>query len=186
MRYAEPKLKMMGVDAIRSSTPTACKEKMKHLFKIIMNGTEDDVITYIDDFRKEFMTLGAEEIFFPRSVRGLEKYHDAAHLHKKGAPVHVKAALLYNKLLKDHKLVNDYPTIKDGEKIKFAYLKKQNTTGGEVIGILNQLPKEFELQEFIDYDKMFSKSFVEPMRVILDAVGWQTEHIASLESFFGN
>ena len=186
VRYEEPKLKMMGIDAIRSSTPTACKDKMKHILKIIMNGTEDDVITYIGDFRKEFMTLGAEEIFFPRSVRGLEKYFDAAHLHTKGAPIHVKASLLYNKLLKDHKLVNDYPTIKDGEKIKFAYLKKQNTTGGESIAILNQLPKEFELQEYIDYDKMFEKSFIEPMRVILNAVGWQTEHIASLESFFGN
>jgi DNA polymerase elongation subunit (family B) len=186
VRYEEPKLKMMGVEAIRSSTPTACKEKMKHLFKIIMNGTEDDVITYIDDFRKEFMTLGAEEIFFPRSVRGLEKYHDAAHLHKKGAPIHVKAALLYNKLLKDHKLVNDYPTIKDGEKIKFAYLKKQNTTGGESIAILNQLPHEFGIQEYIDYDKMFEKSFTEPMTNIMDAVGWKMKHIATLESFFGN
>ena len=186
VRYEEPKLKMMGIEAIRSSTPSACKEKMKNIFKIIMNGTEDDVITYIDDFRKEFMTLGAEEIFFPRSVRGLEKYHDSAHLYKKGSPVHVKAALLYNKLLKDKKLTNDYPVIKDGEKIKFAYLKKQNIVGGDAIGIMNQLPPELELEDYIDYDKMFEKSFVEPMRVILDAVGWQTEKVSTLESFFGS
>ena len=186
VRYEEPKLKMMGIEAIRSSTPSACKDKMKDIFKIIMNGTEDDVITYIDDFRKEFMTLGAEEIFFPRSVRGLEKYHDSAHLYKKGSPVHVKAALLYNKLLKDKKLTNDYPVIKDGEKIKFAYLKKQNIVGGDAIGIMNQLPPELELEDYIDYDKMFEKSFVEPMRVILDAVGWQTEKVSTLESFFGS
>ena len=186
VRYEEPKLKMMGIEAIRSSTPSACKEKMKNIFKIIMNGTEDDVITYIDDFRKEFMTLGAEEIFFPRSVRGLEKYHDSAHLYKKGSPVHVKAALLYNKLLKDKKLTNDYPVIKDGEKIKFAYLKKQNIVGGDAIGIMNQLPPELELEDYIDYDKMFEKSFVEPMKVILDAVGWQTEKVSDLSSFFGN
>ena len=186
VRYEEPKLKMMGIEAIRSSTPSACKDKMKDIFKIIMNGTEDDVITYIDDFRKEFMTLGAEEIFFPRSVRGLEKYHDSAHLYKKGSPVHVKAALLYNKLLKDKKLTNDYPVIKDGEKIKFAYLKKQNIVGGDAIGIMNQLPPELELEDYIDYDKMFEKSFVEPMKVILDAVGWQTEKVSDLSSFFGN
>ena len=186
VRYEEPKLKMMGIEAIRSSTPSACKEKMKNIFKIIMNGTEDDVITYIDDFRKEFMTLDAEEIFFPRSVRGLEKYHDSAHLYKKGSPVHVKAALLYNKLLKDKKLTNDYPVIKDGEKIKFAYLKKQNIVGGDAIGIMNQLPPELELEDYIDYDKMFEKSFVEPMKVILDAVGWQTEKVSDLSSFFGN
>ncbi len=186
VRYEEPKLKMMGIEAIRSSTPSACKDKMKHIFKIIMNGTEDDVITYIDDFRKEFMTLGAEEIFFPRSVRGLEKYHDSANLYKKGSPVHVKAALLYNKLLKDKKLTNDYPVIKDGEKIKFAYLKKQNMVGGDAIGIMNQLPPELELEAYIDYDKMFEKSFVEPMRTILDAVGWHTEKVSTLESFFGS
>ena len=186
VRYEEPKLKMMGIEAIRSSTPSACKDKMKDIFKIIMNGTEDDVITYIDDFRKEFMTLGAEEIFFPRSVRGLEKYHDSAHLYKKGSPVHVKAALLYNKLLKDKKLTNDYPVIKDGEKIKFAYLKKQNIVGGDAIGVMNQLPPELELEDYIDYDKMFEKSFVEPMKVILDAVGWQTEKVSDLSSFFGN
>ena len=186
VRYEEPKLKMMGIEAIRSSTPSACKEKMKNIFKIIMNGTEDDVITYIDDFRKEFMTLGAEEIFFPRSVRGLDKYHASAHLYKKGSPVHVKAALLYNKLLKDKKLTNDYPVIKDGEKIKFAYLKKQNIVGGDAIGIMNQLPPELELEDYIDYDKMFEKSFVDPMRVILDAVGWPTEKVSTLESFFGS
>ena len=108
------------------------------------------------------------------------------HLYKKGSPVHVKAALLYNKLLKDKKLTNDYPVIKDGEKIKFAYLKKQNIVGGDAIGIMNQLPPELELEDYIDYDKMFEKSFVEPMRVILDAVGWQTEKVSTLESFFGS
>ena len=185
VRYEEPQLKIMGIEAIRSSTPAACKEKMKDIFKIIMNGTEDDAIQYIDDFREEFKSLSAEDIFFPRSVRGMKKYHDAAHLYIKGTPIHVKGALLYNKLLKDHKLLGDYPVIKDGEKIKFAYLKKQNTVGGEVIAIPNQLPSEFELQDYIDYDKQFSKSFIEPMSSVMNAVGWQTERVSTLEDFFG-
>ena len=184
VRYKEPQLKIMGIEAIRSSTPAACKQKMKDIFKIIMNGTEEDAIQYIDDFREEFKTLSAEDIFFPRSVRGMKKYHDAAHLYIKGTPIHVKGALLYNKLLKDHKLLGDYPVIQDGEKIKFAYLKKQNTVGGEVIAIPNQLPSEFKLQEYIDYDKQFSKSFIEPMSSVMNAVGWQTERISSLEDFF--
>ena len=185
VRYKEPQLKIMGIEAIRSSTPSACKQKMKDIFKIIMNGTEDDAIQYIDEFREEFKTLSAEDIFFPRSVRGMKKYHDAAHLYIKGTPIHVKGALLYNKLLKDHKLLGDYPVIKDGEKIKFAYLKKQNTVGGEVIAIPNQLPSEFELQDYIDYDKQFSKSFIEPMSSVMNAVGWQTEKVSTLEDFFG-
>ncbi len=186
VRYEEPQLKIMGIEAIRSSTPAACKQKMKDIFKIIMNGTEEDAIQYIDDFREEFKTLSAEDIFFPRSVRGIEKYHDAAQLYKKGTPIHVKGALLYNKLLRDNKLLGSYPLIQDGEKIKFAYLKKQNTVGGEVIAIPNQLPSEFELQDYIDYDKQFEKSFIEPMSSVMNAVGWQTEHISDLSDFFGS
>ncbi len=185
VRYEEPQLKIMGIEAIRSSTPAACKDKMKHIFKIIMNGTENDAINYIDEFKKEFQSLNAEDIFFPRSVRGIKKYHDAAQLYKKGTPIHVKGALLYNKLLKDKKLLNSYPTIKDGEKIKFAYLKKQNTTGGEVIAIMNQLPPELDLQQYIDYDKQFEKAFIEPMSSVMNAVGWKTAHISTLEDFFG-
>ena len=185
VRYEEPQLKIMGIEAIRSSTPAACKDKMKHIFKIIMNGTEDDAINYIDEFRKEFRTLDAEDIFFPRSVRGITKYHDAAQLYIKGTPIHVKGALIYNKLLKDKKLLNLYPTIKDGEKIKFAYLKKPNPVGDSVIAILNNLPKEFDLKDYIDYDLQFNKAFIEPMASVMNSVGWKTEHISTLEDFFG-
>ena len=185
IRYDEPQLKVMGIESVRSSTPAACKEKMKGIFKIIMNGTEEDAINYIDEFREEFRALKAEDIFFPRSVRGITKYHDAAQLYIKGSPIHVKGALLYNKLLKDKKLTNDYPLIQDGEKIKFAYLKKPNTTGGEVIAILNRLPPELQLEQYIDYDKMFQKSFIDPMSTVMSAIGWQTEHISDLSEFFG-
>jgi len=185
VRYDEPQLKIMGIEAIRSSTPSACKDKMKHIFKIIMNGTEDDAINYIENFKEEFSTLAAEDIFFPRSVRGLSKYHDASQLYIKGTPIHVKGALIYNKLLKDKKLLQSYPTIKDGEKIKFAYLKKPNPVGDTVIAILNNLPDEFDLKEYIDYDLQFSKAFIEPMSSVMNSVGWKTEHISTLEDFFG-
>ena len=185
VRYEEPQLKIMGIEAIRSSTPAACKQKMKDIFKIIMNGTENDAIDYIDKFREEFSTLDAEDIFFPRSVRGISKYHDAAHLYKKGTPIHVKGALIYNKLLKEKELLHSYPTIKDGEKIKFAYLKKPNPVGDTVIAILNNLPEEFDLKDYIDYDLQFNKAFIEPMASVMNSVGWKTEHVSTLEDFFG-
>ena len=185
VRYEEPQLKIMGIEAIRSSTPAACKQKMKDIFKIIMNGTENDAIDYIDKFREEFSTLDAEDIFFPRSIRGISKYHDAAHLYKKGTPIHVKGALIYNKLLKEKELLHSYPTIKDGEKIKFAYLKKPNPVGDTVIAILNNLPEEFDLKDYIDYDLQFNKAFIEPMASVMNSVGWKTEHVSTLEDFFG-
>ncbi len=185
VRYEKPQLKVMGIESVRSSTPAACKEKMKGIFDIIMNGTEEDAINYIDKFREEFRTLKAEDIFFPRSVRGISKYYDAAQLYIKGSPIHVKGALIYNKLLKDKKLLNSYPTIKDGEKIKFAYLKKPNPVGDTVIAILNTLPEEFGLEKYIDYDLQFQKSFIEPMSSVMGAVGWNTEHISDLSEFFG-
>jgi DNA polymerase elongation subunit (family B) len=185
VRYEEPQLKIMGIEAIRSSTPAACKQKMKDIFKIIMNGTENDAIDYIDKFREEFSTLDAEDIFFPRSVRGISKYHDAAHLYKKGTPIHVKGALIYNKLLKEKELLHSYPTIKDGEKIKFAYLKKPNPVGDTVIAILNNLPEEFDLKDYIDYDLQFNKAFIEPMASVMNSVGWKTEHVSDLSEFFG-
>jgi hypothetical protein len=185
VRYEEPQLKIMGIEAIRSSTPAACKQKMKDIFKIIMNGTEKDAIDYIDKFREEFSTLNAEDIFFPRSVRGISKYYDAAHLYKKGTPIHVKGALIYNKLLKEKKLLHSYPTIKDGEKIKFAYLKKPNPVGDTVIAILNNLPEEFDLKDYIDYDLQFNKAFIEPMASVMNSVGWKTEHVSDLSEFFG-
>ena len=175
----------MGIEAIRSSTPAACKIKMKHIFKIIMNGTEEDAINYIEEFKEEFSTLEAEDIFFPRSVRGLDKYYDSAQLYKKVTPIHVKGALIYNKMLKEMKLMNSYPTIKDGEKIKFAYLKKPNPVGDTVIAILNNLPHEFDLKEYIDYDLQFSKAFIEPMSSVMNSVGWKTERVSTLEDFFG-
>ena len=185
VRYEEPQLKIMGIEAIRSSTPAACKQKMKDIFKIIMNGTENDAIDYIDKFREEFSTLDPEDIFFPRSVRGISKYHDAAHLYKKGTPIHVKGALIYNKLLKEKELLHSYPTIKDGEKIKFAYLKKPNPVGDTVIAILNNLPEEFDLKDYIDYDLQFNKAFIEPMASVMNSIGWKTEHVSTLEDFFG-
>lgn len=184
VRYAEPKLKIMGIEAIRSSTPAACKERMKELFRIIMNGTEDDALDFIENFRDEFKKLPPEEIFFPRSVRGMDKYADARALYIKGTPIHVKGSIIYNHLLKEHGLLKQYPVIRDGEKIKFAYLKKPNPTGDTVISILNGLPVEFDLHEYIDYDKQFEKSFVEPMSTLLSAVGWKSERIGTLEAFF--
>ena len=184
VRYEEPKLKIMGIEAIKSSTPEPCRKSLKEVFNILMTGTEDDVISYIETFKEKFYGLRMEDVAFPRSVKGLKKYRDSATIYKKSTPIHVKGSLIYNHMLSDRKLSKKYPKIQEGEKIRFAYLKDPNPAGDRVISILNTLPKEFELEKYIDYETQFSKSFIEPLKGVLDVIGWDTERRSSLDSFF--
>ena len=185
VQYKEPQMKVMGLEMVKSSTPSAIREKMRLSIKLMINGTEDDIHTFIDEFRKAFKAMPPEEVSFPRGMNGLKEYSDAATLYKKGTPIHVKGAILYNAKLKALKLDKKYPLIQEGEKIKFSYLKQPNPMKDMVISYPNRLPPEFGLQEYIDYDLQFEKAFLEPIKVILDQIGWSTEKRNSLESFFG-
>jgi len=184
VRYEEPELKIVGIEAVKSSTPQACRQSLKEIFNIIISGTEDDVISYIEKFKEKFFGLNMEEVAFPRSVNGLKKYKDPATIYRKSTPIHVKGSLIYNHILRTKKLTRKYPTIKEGEKVKFTYLKDPNPTGDKVISITNSLPKEFELEKYIDYDTQFEKAFIEPLKGVLDVIGWDTERRSSLDNFF--
>jgi len=184
VQYKEPKMKVMGLEMIKSSTPAAIREKMRESIKIMMQGTEEDIHAFIADFKETFKQLPPEDISFPRGMNGLKEYSDSVSLYKKGTPIHVKGAILYNARLKALKLEKKYPLIQEGEKIKFTYLKMPNPIKDTVISYPTRLPQEFGLQEFIDYDVQFSKAFIEPIKVVLDCMGWSTEKINTLESFF--
>jgi len=184
VQYKEPKMKVMGLEMIKSSTPAAIREKMRESIKIMMQGTEEDIHVFIADFKETFKQLPPEDISFPRGMNGLKEYSDSVSLYKKGTPIHVKGAILYNARLKALKLEKKYPLIQEGEKIKFTYLKMPNPIKDTVISYPTRLPQEFGLQEFIDYDVQFSKAFLEPIKVVLDCMNWSTEKINTLESFF--
>ena len=185
VRYEEPKLKVMGIESVKSSTPAPCRSMLKDAFKIIMTRTEDEVISYIDECRKKFKSLPPEEISFPRSVSDVEKFRDRSTIYRKGTPIHVRGALLFNHYIKDRKLTNKYSLIQNGEKIKFCYLKIPNTIHENVFSFIQEFPKELDLIKYVDYDLQFDKSFVEPLKAILDAIGWSVEKTVSLEDFFG-
>ena len=185
VRYTEPKLKMMGIEAVKSSTPSACRDKIKEALRIIMTENQETLIQFVNDFKKEFKTLPPEEISFPRSINGLSKYTSSFELIKKGTPIHVRGAILYNDLLKKNDLINRYPSIQEGEKIKFMYLKEPNTLQNNIISFASSFPKEFKLEKYIDYDLQFEKSFIDPLKGISDKINWQLEETASLEIFFG-
>jgi DNA polymerase elongation subunit (family B) len=182
--YAKPKLKMMGISAIRSSTPSACRAKIKEAINIVITQTEDDLHKFIEKFRSEFKQLSVEDIAFPRSVNGLKEYADAAHIFKKGTPIHVKGALVYNHLLREMNLTKRYQEIKEGEKIKFVYLKQPNIYNNNTLAFLSGIPKQLDAEQYIDYDLQFEKSFLEPLDIILSSINWKSEKVESLDSFF--
>jgi hypothetical protein len=184
VRYEEPKLKMMGIEAVKSSTPAPCRKMIKDCLKIMMNGTEDEVIKFIEDSRRVFKSLPPEEIAFPRSASNVEKYKGHSTIYAKGTPIHIRGALLYNHYVKKHKLDNKYSLIQNGEKVKFCYLKKPNIIHENIISFIQDFPNELGLNKYIDYDLQFDKSFLEPLKIILNAIGWNVEKTATLESFF--
>ena len=184
VRLSEPKLKIMGIEAVKSSTPQVCRGKIKEAIKIIMNKDEDTLQKFIAEFKTEFNSLSAEAISFPRSCNNIKKYRNPATIFSKGTPIHVKGSLIYNQKLRELKLHKQYPFIKEGDKIKFLKLKEANPFRFDVISYITTLPVEFKLQEYIDYETQFEKTFLDPMRFILQAIGWSQEKKASLDAFF--
>jgi DNA polymerase elongation subunit (family B) len=180
VQYTEPDMKVMGLEMIKSSTPAPVREKMKQALQIMMKGSESDMHTFIDTFRTEFKKLNVEDISFPRGINGLKEYANKTTIYSKGTPIHVRGALLYNKYLEEKGLSKKYPLIQEGEKIKFTYLKTPNIFKENVVSFPGRLPVEFGLQDCIDYNTQFDKTFLEPIKVILDCMDWTTERTNSL------
>jgi DNA polymerase elongation subunit (family B) len=185
VQYTTPDIKVMGLEMVKSSTPSVIRGKMKALIALCLRGSEEDVQKFVANFKEEFKQFSPEEISFPRGIRGIKKYSDSVTLYTKGTPIHVKGAIIYNNALKQKGLDKKYPLINDGEKIKFSYLKTPNPFKESVISFPVTLPKEFDLQQYINYDMQFEKAFVEPIKVVLDCMNWNIEKQSTLEDFFG-
>ena len=183
VEYKEPKLKIMGIEAVKSSTPEVCRDAMKALFKVIMTGSETNTQRAIQQFRDHFTSLPPEKVSFPRGVSDVIKWKDRAAIYKKGTPIHVRGALLYNNVILT-KGLKEYEKIQNGDKVKFCYLKKPNPIRENVITFPDYLPPEFQLHKYIDYNLMFDKTFLDAINPILEAIGWTSEPVINLEDFF--
>ena len=184
VRLSKPKMKIMGIEAVKSSTPQVCRGKIKEAINIVMTKDEKSLQDFIKEFKKDYFKLSAEQVSFPRSCNNLKKYRSSKDIFIKGSPIQVKGALIYNYNIKRMGLQNKYPYIQEGDKIKFVKLLEQNPFRFDVISYITKLPPEFKLQECVDYEVQFQKTFLDPMRFILEAIGWQSEKQATLEDFF--
>jgi hypothetical protein len=184
VRYKEPKVKMTGIEAVRSNTPYVCREYIKKSISIIMNGTEEQLHEYVAKCRDEFSKMRFEEVGKPSGVNGMRDYADKHTVYRKGTPMHVRAALVYNATIKEHGLDKKFPLINDGDKIKFTYMKVPNPIRENVFAVSSSLPPSLNLEQYIDYETQFDKTFISPLNIILKEIDWSYEKRLSLEEFF--
>jgi hypothetical protein len=185
VRFSEPKVIISGISAIKSSTPAYCRTRIREGINLILNGNNEEIIDFIENCKKEFFTLSPEEVSFPKGVSNVDKYSAANNSFAKGAPIQSRASLIYNRHIRLNKLEMKYPIIKDGEKIKFCYLKMPNPINENVIGFIQRFPTELGIENFVDYNTQFEKTFITPLKAILDVIGWKTERVATLDFLFG-
>ena len=188
VRYHEPQLKIMGIEAVKSSTPAPCRAKIKEALKIIMSSNEKELNDFLIAFRKEFESLPPEEIAYPRSVNGVKKFYSDSSIYRKGTPMHIKGALVYNHMIKERKLTRKYTLIQNGDKIKYLELRQPNPLGCNLISFPSKFPKELDILKYVDYDSQYEKSFVDPLSFITNNIDWKIDRSfgqqTTLEDFF--
>jgi DNA polymerase elongation subunit (family B) len=184
VQFAKPKVKVMGLEMVKSSTPAVIRDKLKDSLQVILHGTQKDLHKYVTDFKREFDKMPVADIAFPRGVNGTKQYAGSP-IYMKGTPIHVRAALLFNHHCKRLGLDKKYQAIRDGDKIKFVQLITPNPIQENVIAFSTELPKELGLDSYIDYDEQFQKVFLDPLQIVIEPLGWKTQEESSLEDFFG-
>ena len=184
VRYDSPKIKMVGIEAVRSSTPKVCRDSIKKAINVLLNEGKDALTEYIEEFRAEFYAMPIEDVAFPRGLKGLNDYRDASSIYKKGTPIQVRGALLFNHHVVAKQLENKYQLMGDGDKIKFCYLKKPNPVHENVISFVGTIPPELKLEKYVDYELQFEKAFLDPIKTMTDVLKWDLTNSATLEDFF--
>ena len=180
VRYKQPKMKIMGLETARSSTPAYFRDKLYEAFKLIISKTNDDLIHFIDEVKRDTRNQEYEYVAFPRGCNGVDKYYHPKEIYQKGTPIHVRGALLYNHLVRKNKVQNKYQMIQEGEKIKFIYLKTPNPAMENVISFFSTIPPEFNLDKYVDYQTQFEKSFLDPLKNVLQCIGWTHEKVVTI------
>lgn len=182
VRYKKAKFKMVGIEAVRSSTPTVCRGAIEEAAEILIGMDEDKFINYMETFEQKFGDASLPDIARNSSVKDLAKYRNET----KSVPPHVAGALAYNDMIKKMNLGDYYPMIRDGDKVKFLKMKTPNPTFGKWIAFPNgELPKEFGIERYVDRQEHYQIGFLQPMTTLANAAGMSVERRHSLSDFFG-
>lgn len=183
--YNKPKMKIVGLEAIKSSYPKAAREAQKKAFVYILDNDLQGLRQFVDDFRREFRTLPVVAIASPRSCNGLGEYSDPKTIWGFKTPPHVRGALVHNHHVKANGLDKKYELIKEGEKVRYMYLKEPNPLQTDIISFVDGIPTELGIGQYLDYETQFDKVFLDPLNIVVNAVGWKIEEESSLEGLFG-
>lgn len=183
VRHKEAKIKIQGLDAIRSSTPQIMREKLLNMITLTLQTDEETLQKYIAEVKEEYMKMVPQDIAFPRTMNSITDY-TIKEGFMKGTPPHVRGAIAFNRLLEQKNLTKKWEKINNGEKGRFVYLREPNNVGTHVISFMTSLPDEVDINKYIDYEKMFSKTVTEPFKHILDPIGWSSVKRATLVDFF--
>jgi DNA polymerase elongation subunit (family B) len=184
VRYENGNLKIMGLEAVKSSTPAMCRDWLKKIYPIFLHGDQKTLQDEVTRLREFHSSLKPHETGFNRGVSEVER-HDAGNGQVgKGAPINSRAAVVYNHAIKKNGLDNKYPLIQDGDKMHFIMLKTPNPISSNVIGWSDDWPTELGLDKFVDRDGMFSKTFQDAIEPIAKVMGWDVVEKPRLDWMF--
>ena len=168
VRYKEPKMKVMGLDIIRSGTPSFVKKKLKESLNIILDSDAESMIRWKDLVKEEFNLQNLSDIARVQGVSNIDY-----SVNDKGVPIGARAVLVHNEYVKKLGIENEIQLLEAGNKVKLAYLTEPNIFGSNVVAWNDdKFVDIIKNAKCFDYDLCFEKFFLSPLQLMTDALKW--------------
>lgn len=172
VRLTTPKKKIVGLEIKRSSTPGDVRKTLDGVLDLLFEGDNNKLIDYIEAYRKTHTTNSIDSISIPSGVSDIDKYDQIT----KSVPMHVRASKVMNDLIKRMNKESDYPLVVNGDKVKYVFLKEPNIIKSDVIAFKDpRMLEEFKLMKYIDYNRLFERTFINPVETLTNAIGWKLD-----------
>lgn len=183
-----PKIKAMGVELIKSSTPKFSIEHMNEALPILFDGSQKDLREWFEKCKNEFKKAPISDIVANMTVNRVD-YDLRKDL---GIPFNSRASLIYNEFIKKNNLEGSFNLIQAGDKIKYIYLKTPNTLGETIVNSTGRSVKKTYpnvigfiddnfiqyIKDYIDYDTQFEKTVIKPLEFMTNAINFTVKEKA--------